>query len=140
LIHVDELVGVLLAAADRGQRLSRDADGEERSRGIYFAASGEEATFKEFGRMIAQAVNRPRALMLPVPTPFVWATASGAELLQRITRRTFPFGFDKAREATAGSWVCSVERIQSEFGFQPKLSLAERIRATAEWYLEQGWI
>jgi hypothetical protein len=47
--------------------------------------------------------------------------------------------WDKAREVTAGSWSCSVEKLISETGVNLALP-ADRFRQTAEGYREKGWL
>jgi nucleoside-diphosphate-sugar epimerase len=50
------------------------------------------------------------------------------------------FNFDKAREASAGSWTCSSQAIRSQCGFAPRASLVDRLRQTANWYMQQKLI
>jgi hypothetical protein len=47
---------------------------------------------------------------------------------------------DKAREITAGHWVCSAERAAAELGFHVGAALPQRLRQTAEWYRREGWL
>ena len=47
---------------------------------------------------------------------------------------------DKAREITAGSWICSTRAAADELGFAIGASLADRLRQTADWYREAGWL
>ena len=47
---------------------------------------------------------------------------------------------DKARESKGGSWVCSTEKLKSEVGFHCVRILETRLRQTANWYQEQGWL
>jgi hypothetical protein len=65
--------------------------------------------------------------------------AGVAEGVGRLRRKPALFNFDKMREATAGSWVCRVERAGCELGFRPAAPLAEQFRDTARWYAEQKW-
>lgn len=142
LIHAEDLAQALILAAERGKRLrpARDPGEECDSTGIYFAASEERPSYVELGRMIAAEVGRPRAWILRVPRPVVWLVGSSNELLGRIRGKPLALNLDKVREALAGSWVCSTDRAQRELGFRVTTPLAERIRQTARWYLDQGWI
>ena len=47
---------------------------------------------------------------------------------------------DKAREITAGSWICSARTAKEELGFSVGAPLLERLRQTAEWYRKEGWL
>ncbi len=142
LIHAADLAEALILAAQRGKRLRPGSDpaADRDSTGIYFAAGGEHPTYIELGRMIAAEVGRPRAWALRVPAPIVWLIGGWNELLGRLRGKPLALNLDKVREALAGSWVCSTERAERELGFRVTTPLAERIRQTARWYLQQGWI
>ncbi len=142
LIHAADLAQALILAAQRGKRLSAAGDSPQHydSTGIYFAACDEQPSYLELGRWIAAEVGRPRAWMLRVPSPIVWLIGTCNELIGRLRGKPLALNLDKVREALAGSWVCSTERARRELGFQVAVPLSERIRQTARWYLEHGWI
>ena len=115
-------------------------DGERAAQGIYFAACPETPTYGELGRMIAAAMGR-RVLVIPTAGPVVWAVAGAAEGFHRLFfGRPAYFNIDKAREATAGSWVCSTQAAAAELGFSVTASLQERLRQSFEGYRAAGWM
>lgn len=137
LIHVDDLVTILTAVAEQGERLQ--PGGPVERKGIYHAADPTPSSYAEMGRWAAEAMNqRPRLLRLR--PGWIYVPATFGEITGRLVRRPAQMTFDKIREATAPAWVCSTERIEREFGFQPTTPLAERIRQTAQWYRAAGWI
>lgn len=143
LIHVTDLVRFLTMAAERGGRLpvnGRLASPASPGQGYYFIACPEHPTYAELGRMIARALGRRRVLVLPAPPLATWLVAAGAEAISRVYGRPFSFNFDKAREAQAGSWLCSPQRAIDELGFSVAAPLADRLRQTARWYRENGWL
>jgi len=142
LIHAEDLSELLILAAQRGTRLEPPRPPEETPsvRGYYFAASEDHPTYHQLGRMIGEALGRRRTLVIPFPTPVVWAVAGIGELVGHFRRRPVYLGIDKAREATAGSWACSAQAAADELGFSPRRSLAERMRQTAQWYRDEGWL
>jgi nucleoside-diphosphate-sugar epimerase len=142
LIDVRDLVEALLLAAARGRRLSPEPGDEDESasRGIYFVASPETPTFHELGQEIARALGRRPVRTVRLPGSFGYALAGFAEVAARLRGRPFLLNFDKMREAVAGSWTCRTERAARELEFHPGASLSERLRQTAEWYRENGWI
>ena len=123
VIHAADLVELLILAAARGRRLlpadpNGPEDGERAAQGIYFAACPETPTYGELGRMIAAAMGRRRVLVIPTAGPVVWTVAGAAEGFHRLFfGRPAYFNIDKAREATAGSWVCSPQAAAEELGF-----------------------
>jgi dihydroflavonol-4-reductase len=155
LVDVRDLVEALHLASTRGRRLAPgtgatdgngngnnngDGDGAAEARGIYFIASPETPTFVELSDAIARALERPPAWTVRVPCPLGFALAGLSEAAGRLRGRPFLLILDKMREAVAGSWTCRTDRAHQELGFRPGASLAERLRQTAAWYREHGWL
>lgn len=145
-IDAKDLASALIAAAMRGGRLmpkSDDAehdDAEQLASGIYFAAADEAPTYADLGRMIGKALGRPWTLTPRVPAAVVWGVAGISDLAGRLRQRPHILNLDKAREATAGSWTCDASRLRIDTGFRPAVSLETRLRQTARWYFDEGWL
>jgi dihydroflavonol-4-reductase len=137
MIHADDLASALILAADRGGRLTGDI---EDNAGIYFAACEEVMTYSDLGRLIGDCVGRPHARMVHAPMLLVWGLALGGDLWSRIQKSPTLFNLDKAREAAAGAWACSADKLRSHTGFEPAMSLENRLRQTAEWYIQEKWL
>ena len=137
VIHAEDLANALLLAAQSGKRLPND---QLNSQGIYFATTGPPLTYADLGRMITQTVGRSRTRMVHLPTPLLWCLGYLSELTCQIRRKPGILNLDKIREAVAGSWACSDEKIRQETSYQPEHSLMDRIQRTADWYFEQGWL
>jgi dTDP-D-glucose 4,6-dehydratase len=73
-------------------------------------------------------------------TVAMWPAAAVAEVVALLRGRPYIFNFDKAREARAGNWVCSTGTIRSELGFAPQAPVFDRLRQTAQWYVQQKWL
>jgi nucleoside-diphosphate-sugar epimerase len=140
LIHVADLVNLLILAAERGTRLKPAGKNEASCQGYYFAACPEHPTYAQLGRMIGTALGRRRVVVLFTPPMVPWLVAAAAEAISRAYGRPFSFNFDKAREARAGSWLCSSQRAIDDLGFSVAAPLADRLRQTAQWYRENGWL
>jgi dihydroflavonol-4-reductase len=141
IVHVADLCRLLILAAERGRRLGADeADQLAPTQGCYFAAGDECPTWAELGRLVAQAVGRRRVLNVPVLRCAVWATAAAVDTAAHVVRQPFYLGLDKAREITAGSWVCSTQAARDELGFSAESPLVERLKETVAWYREAGWL
>ncbi len=141
IIFVADLCELLIAAAERGERIESEEDGpESRARGVYFGACSEFPTYAELGPMLRDAVGRRRVFCLPFPMPMIWAVASGVEIISRVIGRPLYLKIDKAREIAAGSWTCSPKAAIDQLGFQPTVSLRDRLRETAKWYFKNGWL
>lgn len=136
VIHAADLAAALMLAADRGQRVRTD-DGAS---GYYFASADESLTYGELGRLIGRALGRRRVAVLHAPSAAVWSLATVNEGVSRLRRRPHILNFDKAREAAAGSWACSSQRLCQDTGYRPEQPLLERLRQTAQWYVAQGML
>ncbi len=137
VVHVADLVPALIAAAERGERLSGS---ESQSQGYYFVASNEQPTFAELGRMVAKAVGRPYAWQIRVPIALLWIVATMGEAMGQITRRPRYLNWDRARDFAGGHWACSAEKAKRQLAFAVAAPLEERIRQTAKWYRDHGWL
>ena len=141
LIHADDLATELILAAERGKRIvGEPLDGEAAAQGCYFAAAERDLTFPRMGRMIGEALGRRRTLIWRLSPVAVWGAAYMATALSRLSGRSWYFNLDKAREACAGSWTCSNEAAVKELGCTVGAPLAERLRQTARWYIENKWL
>ncbi len=136
LIHVDDLVALLLAAAEHGERLDgNDAPG---GRGIYHACDDREhPTYADLGRRMAKALGRS-VLVMPLPVTLAFPTSAAIESFWNLLGQPSIVSPDKLREATAGSWAASARKARDELGFTPAGTLDERLRQTADWLREHG--
>ncbi|MGI5831604.1 MAG: NAD-dependent epimerase/dehydratase family protein [Thermoguttaceae bacterium] len=142
-IYVQDLVSLLIKAAESGERLpdtdsvGGDLSGESplAGRGIYFAAYPENFKFALFGKMLGKAVGRKCLPIFRVPPLSLLIYAAVAERFKRLGFHVI-LDWDKAREALGGPWICSSEKAQTQLDFRPTASIQEEIRRTARWYVE----
>jgi dihydroflavonol-4-reductase len=149
LVHADDLAELLVAAAARGETLA-GTDGTpagfgapERAwnpRGYYLACDDREhPTYGEFGRRVAAALGCG-VVVWPLWRWVGRAVGAAAEAASRHRGRASVLTRDKIREATAPNWACSAAKARSQLGFRPALPLDMRLRETAEWFGEHGWL
>jgi dihydroflavonol-4-reductase len=140
LIHAADLAELLILAAERGRRLPPLGQrGDSAGQGYYFAACEEDPTYADLGRLVAESVGR-WVLVIPAAMPVVRTVAALSEAISYVSRHPMVVNFDKTREIAAGSWVCSAQAAKEELGFTVGAPLIERLRQTAEWYREEGWL
>lgn len=132
VIHVADLVDVLLAAADRGDRLA--ADGPPGGCGVYNACDDREhPSYGELGRRVGRALGGCRVLVIPVPLELAWPAIAAIEGVKTAFGRPSILSRDKLREATAPSWAASAARSRTGLGVAPAATIDERLRETAAW-------
>ena len=140
LIHADDLVTLLLLAAARGKRLPPLGQrGDSAGQGYYFAACEQDPTYADLGRLVAESVGH-RVLVIPTAIPVVRTVAAVGEAISQVRQHPLLMNLDKAREVAAGSWLCSAQAAQRDLGFAVGAPLLERLRQTAEWYRQEGWL
>ena len=107
--------------------------------GIYFATAPEVVDYAELGRKIALVLRR--SVWTPhVPGIAVWALAAVNEFFAKVRGKPNIFNFDKAREATAGSWTCDGQKLERDTGFACERDLNSTLVESAEWYKAKGWL
>ena len=139
-VYVQDLVTLLIKAAESGERLPADPDPndpEERGRGIYFVSYPENYKFAVFGKMLGRAVGRKLMPVLRCPPLVLLGYAAIAEIFKRRGRHV-PLDLDKAREALGGPWICCSGKAQKLLGFRPVADLQEEVNRTARWYADRG--
>ncbi len=140
MIYVSDLIELAIRAVERGQRLlPSDNAHDDAGRGYYFASCGECPTYRELGKLMANAMGKG-SLWVPVPYPFPTLVAAVNELISRLRGRPGGLTMDKLRDASAWSWACSTQKAEDDFGFAPAKPLIERLHETTQWYLDAGWL
>ena len=141
LIHAEDLAQLMLAAAERGERLSpMPLGGHAAGRGYYFAAGEVDPTYEEYVRWIGHSVGRRRVLAIPTASFLIWTVGGITEFAARLTGRAQFLNLDKVTEMLAGSWICSPEKAVRGLGFAVAAPLEARMHETASWYREHGWL
>jgi len=135
LIAVADLVECLVLAAEQGERLTPGMAGQ----GIYFAAA-EDVPYVELGPLLARALGGPLPRILHMPAWSMRTIGRLGDVVSRIRGRPGWVGSDKIREVLAGSWTCSSAKARQQLGWSPAVPLADRLRETAQWYRDAGWL
>ena len=128
LVHVADLVECLWLAATASAAVGQ----------TYFVGSGTHS-WAEIAAALGAALGvRLRTLRVPGFVARIagelgelWWTLSGKP--QILCRR-------KVRDMLQERWACSWAKAQRELGYQPKVSLEQGMRETAEWYAARGWL
>lgn len=129
VIHAADLADGLLLAAANPSAIGR----------TYFMASDDRPSLDSLIEAIASALGR-RGIDLPVPGWAVRGAGRIAELIRDLGGVSLVFDRWKAEEVLSGFWACSNTRAREELGFSPRISLAEGIAGTAQWYQRMRWL
>jgi len=138
LIHVADLVPLVLAAADGGERMRPAGGGDHASSGVYHACDDREhPSYGEFGRRIGRALGRS-VLVLPVALPVAWPIVTISSACSNLMGKPSMVSPDKLREATATTWAASAAKARTQLAFAPAGSIDDRLRETGDWFRATG--
>jgi hypothetical protein len=90
--------------------------------------------------MLARALGTRPPLLVHVVEPMLWLIGGANQLRSRRRGEPEALSIDKVREALAGNWIASAESVLRQLGYTPPLSLAQRLRETADWYRRHDWL
>ncbi|MGE0179998.1 MAG: NAD-dependent epimerase/dehydratase family protein [Sphingomonas sp.] len=128
IIHVDDLAGLILALID-----APETHGE-----TYEPDDGREGGWehRHFARTLSRLFGK-RAATVAMPAPVLKGVARLDRLVRRGKAKLTP---DRARYFSHPDWVAAAERRPPARLWTPKVRTPTGLKATAEWYLAQGWL
>jgi dihydroflavonol-4-reductase len=125
IVHVDDVAGGHLAAAENGRIGER------------YILGGENMSLAEILAAVSQAVGR-RAPRLRIPHAALFPVAFGAELAARVTGREPFVTLDGVRMSRKKMYFTS-EKASREFGYQPRPA-REAIADAVSWFKANGYL
>lgn len=129
MVYVDDLVGALIAAARSPQTIGQS----------YFICDGVSYTWREIQAHIVAAVGK-RAVNLNLPAWTVQVAARAGELATALDRRPRLLNRQKALMDAQSAWLCTHDKAKRDFGYTPRVDMAEGTRRAYAWYKAQGWL
>jgi nucleoside-diphosphate-sugar epimerase len=141
IIHACDLVQALLHLARLGLRLAPpDARDASPAQGLYFVADSQQPAYADLGHLIGTTAGRHSVRVVHIHRPWVYLGGALGEWIGRVRGKPLLTNLDKFKEATAGCWTCSNDRIRTTLHFTPQRPLADRLRETTDWYRQAGWL
>jgi nucleoside-diphosphate-sugar epimerase len=129
VIYVDDLIDAIVTAAQLEST---------RFRG-YFMCDGVSYTWGEIQDHIMRAVGR-RALTLSLPGFLVPAAGAAGELLTSFDKKPRLLNRQKAILDAQNAWLCTHDAARADFGYQPRVFMAEGTKRAYEWYVKNRWL
>lgn len=128
VIHVDDLASLILTLLD-----APDSIGE-----TYEPDDGREGGWehRHFARTLSRLFGK-RAATMAMPAPVLKGAARLDRLVRRHRAKLTP---DRARYFCHPDWVAAAHRRPPKSLWTPQIRTPTGLKATAEWYLAQGWL
>ncbi|MDP1676180.1 MAG: NAD-dependent epimerase/dehydratase family protein [Bacteroidota bacterium] len=129
LIHSTDLVtGIILAAE------SEKAIGQ-----IYFLGSEQYYTWNEIG-YVTKSVLHKKLIRVRVPKPLVFVIAGISEIVSKFKSKPSVLNYEKAYDLIQDNWCCDVTKAKTELGFKQEVTLADGVKETIKWYIDNKWM
>lgn len=128
LIYVDDCVRGILEAAQHPACVGKG----------YFLATGEPVTWEQFQNQILLTLERD-VRTVDLPELFVSMAAVGGEIASFFDKKPRLLNRQKAKMGAQDAWTCTSVAAKTDFGFEGEVDMAEGVRRTHEWYVENHW-
>ncbi len=128
-IYVQDLVDAVYAALDKGIY-----------RKSYFLSDGSEYSSTEYSDLLRKELGSPWMIRLRFPLCVLWGISGLLEGISSLTKKPSTLNLDKYHIMKQRNWRCDISAAQADFGYIPKISLAEGARRCIAWYKEKGWL
>ncbi len=128
IVHARDVARALLLAIERPEAVGR----------TFFVAHPEVITWRELAAAIGKAVGRS-AVRLHLPA-WMMQVAGVVAGLVGAGRRPGQLDWRRAWELTRRAWTCRVNETVEALHWMPEYDSERGLRATVEWYREQGWL
>jgi nucleoside-diphosphate-sugar epimerase len=129
IVYVDDLVQALVDAAQSERTLGRG----------YFVGDDVPYTWDEVQGHIARALGR-RGVTLNLPARVVQVAARLGELATALDKKPRILNRQKALLDAQQAWLCSAQAAREDFGFAPRVAMADGTQRTYAWYRAHGWL
>jgi nucleoside-diphosphate-sugar epimerase len=129
IVHVDDLVGAVLAAATA-----------EKCGRTYFISNDGPCSWMQIASAIKAVLNKSRVLTIKVPVSIADPLSRLSDAVAPLTGKPSLLSRDKVTEMKQTAWICSNHRIKQDLAWRPCLTLAQGIEKTAGWYFREKWL
>lgn len=128
-IYVQDLVDAVYAALAKGI-----------NRKSYFLSDGEEYSSTDYSDLLRRELGNPWMIRLRFPLWVLWSVSALLENISTITKKPSTLNLDKYQIMKQRNWRCDISAAQKDFGYQPKVTLAEGARRCIKWYQQTKWL
>ena len=123
-IYVDDLVAAMFDALASEKALNKK----------YFISEGRAYTQDEFRKIVAEELGGRFVIPVKLPLWALYIVSFVSEKWGKIRLKPTTLNRDKYKIMRQRNWDCDISDAVNDFGFSPKFSLRDGIRATVEAY------
>lgn len=128
-IYIQDLVDVAFLALE--SRIEND---------IYLISDGNTYTDDEYTDIIRKLLNKRKTINIRIPLCLLKTISYISAWIALIIRKPATLNPDKYKIMKQRNWKCNINNTISDLDFQPKYNLHQGLKASIEWYKENGWL
>jgi nucleoside-diphosphate-sugar epimerase len=103
----------------------------------YFVTDGNHYSAEELNSIIKDNLGKS-SLKLNLPISLIKLLAIISEKISSLSGNYPALNLEKVNELKCQSWVCDIENLKEDLGFEPKYDLEKGMYKTIKWYKEKG--
>lgn len=130
IVHVRDLARAIVEAA-----LSDAARGQ-----VYFICNEETPAFGRLIDLMLEASGLSARRSMRISPAILREVGAAVELGAGLVGASPMINRDKVREFLQPLWMCTAAKAGRDFGFAPRIALADGFRETFAWYRAQRWL
>ncbi|MBX2900297.1 MAG: NAD(P)-dependent oxidoreductase [Cyclobacteriaceae bacterium] len=108
-------------------------------RHIYNISDGHRYDRYAFASILKNHLNK-KAIRIHLPISVVRSMASILEFVYQFNKMKPALNKEKTAELTASNWVCSIDAIKKDIGYEPQYTLEPGMKETLDWYKLNKWL
>lgn len=133
-LHVDDLTAAVFKAVEQAQ------EGTVKMGSSYFISDGRSYGSRDFGRIVQRELGVKGVARIVLPLWVGRIACFVADVVGRLTKRVPTLNNDKYQILRQRNWLCDIEPMRRDLGYEPQYDLEEGLKATIAWYKENGWL
>jgi nucleoside-diphosphate-sugar epimerase len=129
LVHSTDLVTGIILAGEKDAAIGQ----------TYFLGSEQYYTWNEIGYVTKNVLNK-KLIRVRVPKPAVFVIAGLSGIASTFKKKPSVLNFEKAYDLIQENWCCDISKAKRELGYRQEVTLAEGVKETISWYLDNKWM
>ncbi|HDZ61892.1 MAG TPA: NAD(P)-dependent oxidoreductase [Nitrospirae bacterium] len=129
MVYIDDLINAIILAVKDENAVGK----------IYFISDGVIYSNSEITAEMASAIHAT-PLKIRISKKILPTIGFFGNKISKITGISSMINSDKIKELMYDDWVCDIAKAKRDLCFEPKISLKEGIKWTADWYRIHKWL
>lgn len=106
----------------------------------YFVADGDVYTDEQFSLLIQELLGKKHVVHARIPLPLVHLACRCCETVGRWMHKSVTLNSDKYIILKQRNWICDVEPLKRDTGFEPAYDLRRGLEESIAWYRAKRWL